>query len=148
MSFISESLRLLSSFQHQKEKYSTKWYWKCHYMKRCLKVLGRTMRRKILGQEIYTYIYMIIIIMSRCLHGSPWPSLATSLYSPSLPEGGVQSYILYRHRDFVCSSWSSCFCSSIWKGLQVRIVYELILTSPAVSCMIGSSNLDSFHDGR
>ena len=28
------------------------------------------------------------------------------------------------------------------------ITYELIPGSPAVSCMSGSSNLDSFHDGR
>ena len=29
-----------------------------------------------------------------------------------------------------------------------NITYELVLASPAVSCMSGSSNLDSFRDGR
>ena len=28
------------------------------------------------------------------------------------------------------------------------ITYELVPASPAVSCMSGSSNLDSFRDGR
>ena len=28
------------------------------------------------------------------------------------------------------------------------VIYELVPASPAVSCMSGSSNLDSFHDGR
>ena len=36
--------------------------------------------------------YHIIIIMPRCEHVSPWPSLATRLYRPSLPEG-LQGYI-------------------------------------------------------
>ena len=38
-------------------------------------------------------------------------------------------------------------CSSMWRGPQKYIAYEFDLTSPAVSCMSGSSNLDSFHDG-
>ena len=52
--------------------------------------------------HIYIYIY-IIIIMSRCQHRSPWPSLATRLYPPSLP-GGLQCYILYLHRAVVYRS--------------------------------------------
>ena len=44
--------------------------------------------------------YNIIIIMSRCPHGSPWPSLAIRLYCPSLL-GGLQGYILYQHRAVV-----------------------------------------------
>ena len=40
------------------------------------------------------------VIMSRCQHGSPWPPLATRLYRPLLP-GGLQGYILYRHRAVV-----------------------------------------------
>ena len=44
---------------------------------------------------------IIIIIMSRCQHGSPWPSPATDLYRPSLPVG-LQGYILYQHRAVVC----------------------------------------------
>ena len=49
---------------------------------------------------------------------------------------------------YVCSSWSSCFCPAICGGPQEYITYELVPASPAVSCMSGSSNLDSFHDGR
>ena len=46
-------------------------------------------------------IYLVdIIMMSCCQHGSPWPSLATRLYRPLLP-GGLQGYIMYRHRDAV-----------------------------------------------
>ena len=43
---------------------------------------------------------VIILIMSRCQHGSPSPFLTTRLYRPSLP-GGLQGYILYRHRAVV-----------------------------------------------
>ena len=49
---------------------------------------------------------------------------------------------------YVCSSWLSCFCSAICGGPQEYITYELVPASPAVSCMSGSSNLDSFRDGR
>ena len=49
---------------------------------------------------------------------------------------------------YVCSSWSSCFCSAIGGGPSEYITYELVPASPAVSCMSGSSNLDSFRDGR
>ena len=48
---------------------------------------------------------------------------------------------------YVGSSWSSCLCSSMWRDPQEYITYELIPTSPAVSCMSGSSNFDSFRDG-
>ena len=49
---------------------------------------------------------------------------------------------------YVCSSWSSCFCLAICGGPQEYITYELVLASPAVSCMSGSSDLDSSRDGR
>ena len=48
---------------------------------------------------------------------------------------------------YVCSRWTSCLCSSLWRGLQKYITYELVPTSPAVSCRPGSSNFDSFRDG-
>ena len=35
----------------------------------------------------------------------------------------------------------------MWRGPSEYITYEILPTSPAVSCMSGSSNLDSFHDG-
>ena len=48
---------------------------------------------------------------------------------------------------YVGLSWLSCLCLSMWWGPQEYITYELVPTSPAVSCMSGSSNFDSFHDG-
>ena len=45
---------------------------------------------------------------------------------------------------YVGSSWSSCFCSSMWRGPPKYVAYEFILTSPAVSHVSGSPNLDSF----
>ena len=49
----------------------------------------------------YTFIYIIIIIMSRRQHGYPWPSLATSPYRSS-PLPGLQGYNPYPHRAAVC----------------------------------------------
>ena len=48
---------------------------------------------------------------------------------------------------YVGSSWSPRLCSSVWRGPQEYVNYELVSTSPAVSRMSGSSNLDSFGDG-
>ena len=48
---------------------------------------------------------------------------------------------------YIGSSWSSNLCSSMCRGPQEYIAYEFILTSPAVSHMSDSSNLDSFRDG-
>ena len=48
---------------------------------------------------------------------------------------------------YVGSSWTSCLCSSMWRGPQAYITYELVLTSPAVSRVSASSNFDSFCDG-
>ena len=48
---------------------------------------------------------------------------------------------------YVGSSWSSCLCSSMWRGPQECISYDFVLTSPAVSCMSGAFNFDSFCDG-
>ena len=45
------------------------------------------------------------------------------------------------------SCWSLSLCSSMWKGPREYIGYEFVFTSPAVSCISGSSNLDSFRDG-
>ena len=48
---------------------------------------------------------------------------------------------------YVGSSWSSCLCSSMWRGPQEYVTYEFIPTSPAVSRMSGSSHFDSFCNG-
>ena len=34
----------------------------------------------------------------------------------------------------------------MWRGPQGYVAYEFVSTSQAVSCMSGSSNLDSFRD--
>ena len=39
---------------------------------------------------------------------------------------------------YVCSSWTSCLCSSLWRGPQEYITYELFSTSPPVSRMSGT----------
>ena len=92
----------------------------------------------------HTYIYIYIYIMSRCLHRSPWPSLATSLYRPSHPAG----YILYRHRAVVYSFLQIVVPLLVHvKRSKEYMTYGFILTSPTVSRMSGSSNFDNFHDG-
>ena len=57
------------------------------------------------------------------------------------PTSRIDTELLY-----IGSSWSSCLCSSVWRGPHMYITYELIPTSPAVSRMSDSSNLDSFCD--
>ena len=86
----------------------------------------------------------IISIISCRPHGSPWFSPATLSYRPSLP-ASLQGYILYRHTPVVYRS--SCLCSTMWRGPQGYVTYELVPSSPAVSCISGWSKLDSFHDG-
>ena len=88
-------------------------------------------------------IKIIIMIMSRNQYGYPWPFLATPLYRPSLP-AGLQDYILYRNRDALCRF--ELVVLPLWRGPQEYVTYELVPTSPAVSRMSGSSNLDSFRD--
>ena len=48
---------------------------------------------------------------------------------------------------YISSSWLFYLCLFMWRGLQEHITYGFVLTSPAVSRMSGSSNLDSFCDG-
>ena len=81
-------------------------------------------------------IINIIIIMSRYEHGYPWPSRAT-LPNHLLLSAGLQPFRATSHIVtellYVGSSWSSWFCSSMWRGPQEYITYELVPTSPAVS---------------
>ena len=48
---------------------------------------------------------------------------------------------------YVGSSWSSCFCSSMWRGPQEYAIYGFVPTSPVVSRMSSLSILDIFCDG-
>ena len=84
---------------------------------------------------------IIIIIMSHHQHGYPWPFLTPLLYNPLLLAS------IGTELSYVGSSWSSCFCSSMCRGPREYVTYEFVLTSPAVSHMSGSLNLESFCDG-
>ena len=86
---------------------------------------------------------IIIIITSHYQHGYPRLSLATPPYWQVLKvTSRFGTELLY-----VGSSWSSCLCSSMRRGPQENIPYELFPTSPAVFRRSGSSNFDSFRDG-
>ena len=105
----------------------------------------------------YIYIYMCVCVcVCVCLHHhhhhyvtpwSPWPFLATLLYHPLLPEVFKATCCISTKLLYVGSSGSFCLWSSIWSGLQEYVTYEFVPTSPAVSRISGSSNLDNFRDG-
>ena len=64
---------------------------------------------------IYIYIYIYIYIMSRCQHGSPWPSLATIVHYSR--EVFKATSCIGRELLYVGYCWLSCLCSSMWWGL-------------------------------
>ena len=86
----------------------------------------------------------LTIIMSCHRHRYPWSSLATSPYRSS-PLAGLQGYIPYPHIAAVCMFELVVLLlpGHMWGPLEY-ITYELVPASPAVSCMSGSSDLDSF----
>ena len=88
-----------------------------------------------------------IIILSRNQHGYSWPSLTTAPYRSSLPVGPEATSRILRELLNVSSKWLPCFYMAIWRVPLENIIYEHVPTSPAFSCMSGSSNLDSFRDG-
>ena len=66
----------------------------------------------------------------------------------SSPPAGLQGYILCTHIVAVCKFVLVVHsCTSMCGGPQEYVAYELVLASPAVSCVSGSSNLYSFRDG-
>ena len=72
---------------------------------------------------------------------SPLP-IVHSLWQVLLAISSISAELLY-----VGSSRTSCICSSLWRGPQEYITYELVSTSPTVSRMSNSKNFDSFRDG-
>ena len=56
-------------------------------------------------------------------------------------------YCIGRELLHIGSSSLSCLYLSMCQGPQHYITYEFVFTSPAVFCISGSSNIDSFRDG-
>ena len=87
----------------------------------------------------------IIIIMSCYQQGYPWPSLATSP-NRSSPLAGPQGYIPYPHIAAVC--WFELVVLLLLGHMRGTLEYITYVLVPASSAVSGSSNFDSFHDGR
>ena len=104
--------------------------------------------------QISFYKY-IIIIMSCNLHGFPWPSLATSLYRPSLPPG-LLDYILYKYRAVLVLDGHPTLarlCEGVYRStslmnlslllIKLRLkyiivhVYNIVYAHPCVDMEIG-----------
>ena len=101
---------------------------------------------------IYIYIYIYISSSS----SSSCHATSKDIPDPLLPLLHIvhRLWLAFRatsriltYLPYVCSNWSSCFCSTICGGPLEYITNDLVPASPAVSCMSGSSNLDSFRDG-
>ena len=97
----------------------------------------------------HTYIY-IYISSSSCRAAS------TDLPDPLSPPVSIVhcSWEVFKATScigtellYIRSSWSSGPCSYMWRGLWEYVAYDFVLTSPAVSHMSDSPNLDSFRDG-
>ena len=114
----------------------------------------------IINHNIYTYIYIYIYIYTYTCISSPSSSSSCHAISTDIPESLSQHLpIIKCFRQilrttsrigtellYVESSWTSCICSSMWRGPLEYITYELVLTSPAVLRVSGSFNFDSFRD--
>ena len=105
----------------------------------------------IINQSFAVYLYSDLQFTS-----SSCPAISTDIPDPLSPPLTIFHCFRQVFRTtsrigteqlYVGSCWSSCLCSSIWRGPQEYIAYELVPTSPAVSRMSGSSNFDSFRDG-
>ena len=99
---------------------------------------------------IYMYIYIYISSSSSCRAAgadipdrlSPFLPIIHRLRQVFWVTSRVLTQLLY-----VGSCRSSHSCTSMCGGPQEYIAYELVLASPAVSCVSCSSNLYSFCDG-
>ena len=74
-------------------------------------------------------------------------SSSCCVISPDIPDPLSPPLPIVHCRSSGLHPWSSCLCSSMWRGPREYIAYEFVPTSPAVSRMSGSSNFDSFRDG-
>ena len=107
--------------------------------------------------NMYVVICVHLNINIRISSSSSCCAASTDIRDPLSPLLPIihRLWLVFRARSHfltelfnVCSSWSSWFCLAICGGPQEYITYELVLASPAVSCMSGSASLDSFRDGR
>ena len=92
---------------------------------------------------IYIYIYIYISLSSSCHAASTdLPDPLSSLVSIVHRSRQVFKSTSYIGTEmlYIVSSWSPCLYSSIWRGPQDYVAHEFVPTSPAVSCMSGSSN--------
>ena len=94
---------------------------------------------------------IIIITMTRHQHGSPWSSLATRLYRPSLPSS-LQANILYRHRAVVyillvllgiVPNTGFTGLNNIYIYIYIYI-YHLVMTSSRISLALSRHPFLSF----
>ena len=90
---------------------------------------------------IYIYIYHHHVVLPAQISLTLSCPLSLSSIAPRM------SSRIYPVSVKSCSSWSSCLCSPMWRGPQEYVTYKFVITSPAVSHMSCSSNLDSFCDG-
>ena len=107
--------------------------------------------------HLYVYIYICVYIEYNGLtSSSSCHAISTDIPDPLPPLFSIIHHFWYVFKATSCistellyvgSSWSSWLCSSMWGGPQEYVTYEFNSTSPAVSHMSGSSNLDSFRDG-
>ena len=103
------------------------------------------------GRYIYIYIYIYIYRSSSSCRAvsmditeplSTAVSIVHRFWEVFQVTSCIGTELLY-----IGSCWSSSFFSSMWRGPLEFIAYEFVLTSSAVSCKSGLSNLDCFRDG-
>ena len=103
----------------------------------------------IINMHIYIYTCRIhhhhhhhVVLVARI-------SLTLSRYFSLSPQAGLLDNILYPHIVAKCMFVLVVLLlpGHVW-GPQEYITYELVTASPAVSCMSGSSSLNSFRDRR
>ena len=110
------------------------------------------------------FLFLVIIIRSHCQHRSPWPSLATRLYRPSI-SGSPPGHIPYRHKatghptfarpceevhrstslmnsSLLLQQCPACLVHLIW------IVFEMGFRCPYSYCFVGCCLQDLFNVAR
>ena len=117
---------------------------------------------------IYIYIYMCVCVcVCVCVYiymhayisssSSSCRTISTDIPDPfSPPFSIIQCFrqvfwvtsFIGTEQLYVGSSWPFCLGSTMWRGTQVYITLSLSLLLQQWSRMSGSSNFDSFRDGR